>query len=201
MVITFASRLMPSFTGAGSAGRRRPGRCSNAVLVDTHLLEDGTGFPILLGNLRQVFVQMLAHLVFGGGDEAQADPVADQPGGGTDAEGQAVEDRIEDAGTAAQLADALLAPGQVVDLLPAASPSPRGPGQLGGQRLALVQRLGADLAGVVDAHQAGDMAGVFLAQFAIGFHDGRRRSRRLAAERQQGAQGESACSRKRSMGE
>ncbi len=46
-------------------------------LVDTHLLEDGTGFPILLGNLRQVFVQMLAHLVFGGGDEAQADPVAD----------------------------------------------------------------------------------------------------------------------------
>ncbi len=62
-------------------------------------------------------------------------------------------------------------------------------GQLGGQRLALVQRLGADLAGVVDAHQAGDMAGVFLAQFAIGFHDGRRRSRRLAAERQQGAQG------------
>ncbi|MGV8546422.1 demethoxyubiquinone hydroxylase family protein, partial [Pseudomonas aeruginosa] len=28
-------------------------------LVDTHLLEDGTGFPILLGNLRQVVVQML----------------------------------------------------------------------------------------------------------------------------------------------
>ena len=69
-------------------------------LVDTHLLEDGTGFPILLGNLRQVFVQMLAHLVFGGGDEAQADPVADQPGGGTDAEGQAVEDRIEESSLA-----------------------------------------------------------------------------------------------------
>ena len=84
----------------------------------------------------------------------------------------------------------MLAPGQVVDLLLGGFLHRLADlGQLGGQRLALVQRLGADLAGVVDAHQAGDMAGVFLAQFAIGFHDGRRRSRRLAAERQQGAQG------------
>ncbi|MDT4869608.1 hypothetical protein FQZ97_1046480 [compost metagenome] len=61
--------------------------------------------------------------------------------------------------------------------------------QLGGQRLSLVERLGADFAGVVHPHQASDMASVFFAQLRVRLHDGGRRSRRMAGERQQGAHG------------
>jgi hypothetical protein len=40
---------------------------------------------------------------------------------------------------------------------------------------------------MVDAHQAGNVARVFVAHFCIGLHDGRRWTVRLAAEGQQGA--------------
>ena len=56
--------------------------------------------------------------------------------------------------------------------------------QPGGEGLALVERLGADLAGVVDTHQAGDVLGLQFIQFGFGLDDGRRWSARLAAERQ-----------------
>jgi len=62
-------------------------------------------------------------------------------------------------------------------------------GQLGGQGLALVQRLGTDFAGVVDAHQAGDMAGLLLIELGVRLDDGRRGAGGLAAEGQQGAHG------------
>ncbi len=123
---------------------------------------------------------MLDHLILGGGDEAQADAVADQPGHCADAKRQAVEQRVEHARVAAQFADALLAPGQVIDLL--VGGMLHGLAylrQLGGQRLALIERLGADLAGVVDAHQAGDMAGLVVAQRRLVLQDRRRGARRV----------------------
>lgn len=67
----------PASPVPGSAGRRQPGRCSNAVPRRYASARGWHGISDPPGNLRQVFVQMLAHLVFGGGDEAQADPVAD----------------------------------------------------------------------------------------------------------------------------
>ena len=133
---------------------------------------------------------MLADLVLGGGDEPEADLVADQPGGGADTERQPVEQRIEYAGMTAQLADALLAPGQVVDFfLGRVLHGLAHFGQFGGQGLALVQRLGTDFPGMVDAHQAGHVPGVLVTHLRFRLHDGRRRAIRLAAERQQRAHG------------
>ncbi|MCY1180900.1 hypothetical protein D9M73_213730 [compost metagenome] len=91
---------------------------------------------------------------------------------------------------AVQLANALLAPGQVVDFfLSGMLHGLAHFGQLGGQGLALVQRLGADFTGMVDAHQPGNMAGLLLVQVNVWLDDGRRWPGRLAAERQQGAHG------------
>src|SRR5690606_34151840 len=59
----------------------------------------------------------------------------------------------------------------------------------GGERLALVERLGADLAGVVDEHQSGDVALALLVQFDLRLQQRRRGARGRAAEGQQGAQG------------
>ncbi|MNF82839.1 hypothetical protein D3C84_651500 [compost metagenome] len=90
---------------------------------------------------------------------------------------------------AAQLADTLLAPGQVIDfLIGGMLHGAAHVRQLGGQRLTLVQRLGAYFARVVDAHQAGDMPRGRLIQFALGLHDGRRGAAGLATEGQQGTQ-------------
>ena len=91
---------------------------------------------------------------------------------------------------AAELADTLFAPGQVVDFfLGGMLHGAAHLGQFGGQRLALVQRLGAHLAGVVDAHQAGDVASGLGVELGLGLDDGRRRAIGLAAEGQQGAHG------------
>ena len=48
----------------------------------------------MLGQLFQMLIQMLAYLVFGGGDESQTDAIADQPGHRTHAEGQPVEQGV-----------------------------------------------------------------------------------------------------------
>ncbi|MCY1403145.1 hypothetical protein D9M71_183120 [compost metagenome] len=133
-----------------------------------------------------MFVQVFAHLVFRCRHEAQADFVADQAGHGANSERHAIKQRIEDAGVAAQLMDALFAPDQMIDFFFGGvfhgSTHLR---QSGGQRLPLIQRLGADFAGMVDAHQAGNVARVFVAHFRIRLHDGGRRTVRLAAEGQQ----------------
>ena len=60
--------------------------------------------------------------------------------------------------------------------------------QLGGQRLALIERLGAHLAGVVDAHQPGNVAFALLVQAGFFFDHGRRGASGWPAEGQQSAQ-------------
>ena len=137
-----------------------------------------------------MFVEVLAHLILRRRNEPQADAVADQAGGGADTEGQAIEEGVEHAGMAAELADALFAPGQVVDLLVGRLfhrfAHTR---QARSQRLALVERLGTDLAGMVDAHEAGHVASFAFAQFGVRLDHGGRGAAGLPAERQQGAQG------------
>ncbi|MNO97124.1 hypothetical protein D3C76_888210 [compost metagenome] len=91
---------------------------------------------------------------------------------------------------AIQLAYALFAPGQVVDFfLGGVLHGFAYLGQFGGQCLALVQRLGADFAGMVDAHEAGNVAALGVIQVGIRLDDGRGWAGRLAAEGQQGAHG------------
>ncbi len=136
-----------------------------------HLLQDRPGLLVVGWNLLQVFVEMADHLILGGGDEAQADPVADQTGDRADSERQTVKQRVEHAGLAAELADTLLAPGQVIDFLVGGMFHGRAHlRQLGGQCLALIKRLGANLASVVDAHQTGDMLGLLFIEFRFWLH-------------------------------
>ncbi len=154
--------------------------------VLAHLLENGSGFLIPGWQLAEVIVQMLADLVFGRRDKAETDAVADQPGRGPDAEGKAIENRVEHTGVAAQLADALLTPGQMIDLLIRSLLHRLAHlRQARRQCLPLVKRLGADFTGVVDAHQPGNMAGFTLAELRLGLQQCRRRARGLAAEREQ----------------
>ena len=64
---------------------------------------------------------------------------------------------------AAQLMNALFAPDQMVDFLfGGVIHGGAHLRQLGGQGLTLIQRLGADFAGMVDAHQTGDVSGVLV---------------------------------------
>jgi len=188
--MTLDTRLMPNLTGAGN---RRPPASMAAVeccCSSSHLLENGAGFVVACRELAKMLVQVLADLIFSSSDEAQADAIADQTGRGANPERQPVEKRIEHAGVAAQLADALFTPGQMVDfLIRRLFHRPTYLREASRQGLALVQRLSADFAGVVDAHQAGNVAGLALAEFGLVLQDRRRRACWLATERQQRAQG------------
>jgi hypothetical protein len=184
--MTLASKLMPNFTGAGKRKPPASARSRHVVLHQGASAQGSPGTFIFGWQLLKVFVQMLAHLIFGRCNEPQADLVADQPGDRTNPERHAIKQRIEHAGMAAQLMNALLAPDQVVDfffggMLHGGTHFR----QLGGQGLTLVQRLGADFTGVVDAHQAGNVPSVFIAHLRIRLHDGRRRTVRLTTEGQQ----------------
>lgn len=75
---------------------------------------------------------------------------------------------------AVQLANALLAPRQVVDFfLGGMFHGLAHFGQLGRQGLTLVQGLGADFTGMVDAHQPGNVAGLLFVQVGVWLDDGR----------------------------
>ncbi|MCY1457008.1 hypothetical protein D9M71_742650 [compost metagenome] len=112
--------------------------------------------------------------MLGGGDKTQADLVADQAGQCADAERHAVEQWVEYAWMATELTDTLFAPGQVVNLFfGRVLHGLAHLWQLGGQGLALVQRLGADFTGMVDTHEAGYVAGLGIVQGDIRLDDGR----------------------------
>ena len=82
-----------------------------------------------------------------------------------DREGARVPERIEQARARAELAEALLAPGEVIAFLARglAAAFPRGC-RAGHQGLAVIERLGGDLAGMVDPHQAGHVAPLRLGE-------------------------------------
>ena len=97
---------------------------------------------------------MLLHLAFGLDHKAQADAVAQAAGQKANAEGTGIPERVEQTWAAAQFIKTLLRPREVVGffargllhLLAQRVTARR-------QRLRLVQRLGADLTDMVDAHQ------------------------------------------------
>jgi hypothetical protein len=143
-------------------------------LVLAHLLDDGAAALILLREFLQVISQVLGNLLLGFGDKAQAPLVAGQTGGSADGERACVPERLQLAGAGAEFAQPLLAPAQVVLFFL------RGGQQLfaylaiaGGQRLALVERLRGDLAGVIDAHQPGGVAALGFPKVSVRCRTGR----------------------------
>src|SRR5690606_26481522 len=54
-------------------------------LVYPHLLKNGPGLLVARWNLREMLVEVLADLVFGGGNKTQANTVADQSCGSANA--------------------------------------------------------------------------------------------------------------------
>src|SRR6185437_11517866 len=86
--------------------------------------------------------------------EPEAGPVTGERRDRTNKEGAGVPQRVEQAGTGMQVLQAALAPGEVIGLLAGRiEQHPARSFRAGGDRLAMVERLGGDLAGMVDAHQ------------------------------------------------
>ncbi len=126
------------------------------------MLEDGAAALIRDRELLEMIAQVGADLLLGRRDESQAPAVADRAGERAEAKRHPVEQRVQHAGMTVEFVYPLLAPGKMIDLLGRGLLHAVAHGiELGGQRLALVERLCAHLAGVVDAHQPRDMAPLF----------------------------------------
>ena len=137
-------------------------------LVGLHPFQDRAALLIMGRDLGQMVVEMILDLTFGLDHEAETPFVARQTRQRAQREGAGIPERIEQALAVAEFLQPLFAPGQmVVLLLGRALQTLTGLGQLGGERLALIERLGTDLARVVDAHQACHMPTLILAQFGL----------------------------------
>src|SRR5262245_9632070 len=122
--------------------------------------------------------EMLLDLALGFGEEREIPPVAKRARGCPDREGTGVPERIEQARAAAQLADALRAPRQMILFLARRLLERLARRRIASrERLSLVQRLRAHLADMVDPHQRRRM--LLVALFAFGNLLRRRRAARL----------------------
>ena len=141
-----------------------------ARLVGFHGFEDGAAAPVFRRQGLQVFFQMRFDLAFGLDDEAEVPAIAAKPSRESDRVAAGIPERIQQTGPAVQLLQAFGAPGQVIGLFL------RGRQQLRAcrlvardGRLAHVQRLRTDFAGVVDAHQPGGVAPRAIVHRALDF--------------------------------
>ena len=107
------------------------------------------------GNVVQMAVEMLLHLTLGFGHEAEADAVAQAPCREADRERAGVPERIQQTGTRVERFETFGSPREMIFFLD------RGVIEHGPQRrrsgrefLSLVERLRADLADVIHAHQS-----------------------------------------------
>ncbi|SOT94099.1 hypothetical protein CFBP6762_00543 [Xanthomonas arboricola pv. fragariae] len=113
-------------------------------------------------------------LALGFDHEAQAPVVAAQSGQGAERVAAGVPERVEQAGAAVQLVQAVGAPGQMVGFfLRRLQQMMLGVGIAGDRGLAEIQALRADLADVVDPHQAGGVATLVRFQCDVGRVGGR----------------------------
>ena len=140
-------------------------------LIFIHLHQNLARTLILLRQLADVMLQMHADLALCFRHKAKAVFVAGNPGNCAHAKRKAVPDRVQQAGMAVQLFQAVFAPGQVIlffnGCLFHLAAHIR---QLGGQRLAVVQRLRADFAAVIDPHQPRNMARFAHRKLGIGLN-------------------------------
>ena len=138
--------------------------------IDFHLFQDGMRLFVACRQFMQVTFKVIDNLVLGLRKKSQTPPVSHQARGRTHCEGAGIPDRVEQTGVAAQFFDTLPAPGQVVilfncsllHLLARFVP-------MSGQRLPLVERLGAHFAGMVYPHQTDTFGPVGCREFI--FHN------------------------------
>src|SRR5262245_15643461 len=125
-----------------------------AGLVTLHRAHDRTGAGVRRAQAVEMALEMALDLPFGLLEEAEVPGVAELARGVADRERARVPERIEEARPYPELRDALLGAREVVFLL-ARRPLERSfeLRVIRRQRLALVERLGADLTAVVHAHQ------------------------------------------------
>jgi dipeptidyl aminopeptidase/acylaminoacyl peptidase len=170
------------------AGRGRLGAV--AFLVGAHRLDDRAAFLVAFRQLVQMPGEVLGDLLLGLLDEAQAPAVSGDAGNRADRERAGVPQRIEPARVRVQLAQAVLAPGQVRALLGGGLQHVLADRRVArDQRVALVQRLRGDLAGVVHAHQARRMAACLDVERRILEAGGGVRARVAAGWRRDAGQG------------
>ena len=159
-------------------------------LVGAHRFDEGAGARILGGKVFEMPRKVLFDLPLGLRKKAEIPPVSERTGDAADGECAGVPERVQQAGTAAELPDPLLAPGEVVLFLPrraleglAGMPIPRC------QRLALIERLRTHFPDVVHAHQRRRVPAVTLGEldFGVCFGGGRPARIRNAADRAQSA--------------
>ncbi len=110
-----------------------------------------------------MLAEVAADLLFGGGNKAEADFIADFASDGTNAEGEGIKRRIQATGVAAEIFNAFFAPDQVVDfffgrVLHCFAYFR----QFRCQGLTLIQRLCTDFTGMVNSHQPGSMLSFLL---------------------------------------
>ena len=118
---------------------------------------------------REVAFQMLLDLALGLGQEREAPAIAQRPGGDPHRERPAVPERVEQARPAAQFLDAIGAPREVVLLFARRLLEGVARCRIArGERLALVERLRAHLADVVDAHQRRGVRALGGVEFGFG---------------------------------
>ena len=125
-------------------------------------------------------LQVLLDLPLGFRHEAEAGTVADARGSQADRERASIPERVEEAGPATQIANALLRPREVVGFLTRGLLEHRPQcGAARGERLGVVQRLRTDLPHVIHAHQRGRFP-CFVDRKRLGFAhpSGGRRARR-----------------------
>ena len=136
-----------------------------------------------------MLIEVRADLALGFGDEAQAPFVAKQAACCADGVGAGIPNRTHSAGLLAELLDALFAPGQVIELL-------RGrvlhlffiSFVASNRRVALIQGLGSNFAGMVYTHKTRRMRSLGGAEGRVLYRSGRVVSRRATGRRRDGAQ-------------
>ena len=122
--------------------------------VVAHGLDDGPAAKIVGGQLFEMALEMTFDLALGLGHEPQAGAVSEQRGKGADAERSRIPKGVEHAGSATEFLEPRFAPGEVVGFL-AGGVEHELPdfGVAREQGLGVIQGLGGDLAGMIDAHQ------------------------------------------------
>src|SRR5205807_7778281 len=99
--------------------------------------------------------EMALDLVFGFGEESHAPPIAREPRQHAQSERSGVPQRIEKARARVELVEPIAAPGEVIALFGGGRMQRAAHVRIArDHRLPAVKRLRADLAGVVDAHEA-----------------------------------------------
>src|SRR5439155_5846433 len=105
--------------------------------------------------------------------------ISEPPGEAADREGAGVPERIEHAPPPAQLGDSLRAPGEVIAFFPRRLLELQLQRRIArGERLALVERLRADFAAVIDPHEGGGAPALETRQIGLRVLPGRGRPAR-----------------------